>query len=118
MDRAHDVNISFWPASGSSAGGLDRQRAREGASGHGELTVRVCIGRVSLCNKRSVAVVVTGLVARGARAHTQKLADGPPAHYGCHAGLKAESSWAGASGQGGQRAEQRWQIGGRGAGRV
>ena len=50
MDSAHDVNISFCPASGSSV-----RRIRDAGHVDGEaqvLTIRVCIDCITFCEER------------------------------------------------------------------
>jgi hypothetical protein len=42
MDRAHDVDISFSPASGSSVGALDLRRRERGRRAKLTVAVRVC----------------------------------------------------------------------------
>lgn len=113
MDRAHDVNISFWPASGSSGGALAvgvRQWSEEACG----LTVGVCVDCVSLYTGQMVSDMF--LIGRTCSAHTEQLVEGPPPHGRSHGGIRETAmSWAACSARRGRmRARCKCKVAARG----
>lgn len=85
IESPHDVNISFWPASGASVGALEwggiGRRIGEGTDHRG-------LRRLSLALAKSQHVFIRG-VSSITGAHTQELGDSPP-YCGGHVGLSSK----------------------------